>query len=482
MKSAPACLALALVACDSSSTTPPNAAPPPPPPPVVVVPPPSEDAGAAPAPTLAQLLEARLVGDRTGACVAAAIVGATTERAVVCADPGRPRALSGDVALEIGSVTKTLTAALIADLAREGKLRLDDPVADHLPAGTVVPSFEGAPIRLAHLVTHTAALPSYPPGLTPADPTDPYAHLTEADLLAALQDFTLPQAPGSAFAYSNFGYMLLSLVGARVSGQEFEAALRTRFFEPLGMTHAFVSAPPTGVTLAPGHRADGQPTPPWSFAVPLAGAGGVRATVGDVIRYAEGQLGRIPGPEGRFPAFFAGTHARVDLGAPPAEPELAMGWVRIPLGSDALIVHDGETGGHASFVGIDRARARAIVLLADTAVGDTRLLADLAGRILDPNAELPGPRLPATPPPALVHALVGAYTLALEDAVDVELTAHEGALVGTVLGEAFEFRYDSWGDFYPLGMPGLLTPTKLPDGTQTFVWTTDGKAVVAERR
>ncbi|MBL8780875.1 MAG: serine hydrolase, partial [Alphaproteobacteria bacterium] len=69
------------------------------------------------------LLEQRFAGDRTGACVVAAVVEqGRTSTAYVCADPKTARPFDGRTAYEIGSVTKTMTAALLADLILKGEV------------------------------------------------------------------------------------------------------------------------------------------------------------------------------------------------------------------------------------------------------------------------------------------------------------------------------------------------------------------------
>src|SRR5215475_8338905 len=75
-------------------------------------------------------LERRFKGDRTGACVAAAIIeNGTTMSAYVCADPKSARPFDAHTAFEIGSITKTMTAALLAEFIGRGEIALDDPIA-----------------------------------------------------------------------------------------------------------------------------------------------------------------------------------------------------------------------------------------------------------------------------------------------------------------------------------------------------------------
>jgi hypothetical protein len=93
-------------------------------------------------------LEQRFQGDRTGACVAAAVIdNGTTASAYVCANPKSQRPYDEDTAFEIGSVTKTMTAALLAEFIARDEVTLNDPISKLLSPGTTVPSFDGRDIR-----------------------------------------------------------------------------------------------------------------------------------------------------------------------------------------------------------------------------------------------------------------------------------------------------------------------------------------------
>ena len=109
---------------------------------------------------LGDILDKRVLGDSSGVCIAAAMIeGDRVARAWRCADPANAGRIGPDVAFEIGSVTKTMTGILLADLIAKGEASLDDPLAGHLPEGTVVPDYEGQPILLRHVVTHTSGSP-----------------------------------------------------------------------------------------------------------------------------------------------------------------------------------------------------------------------------------------------------------------------------------------------------------------------------------
>src|SRR5690606_18023147 len=93
---------------------------------------------------LQAIVDQRLAGDRTGACMAVAVVEKDqVARTYRCANPDDADRINARTAFEIGSVSKTMTAVLLADLLLQGKGSLDDPLASWLPDGTAVPSFEG---------------------------------------------------------------------------------------------------------------------------------------------------------------------------------------------------------------------------------------------------------------------------------------------------------------------------------------------------
>ncbi len=447
--------------------------------------PPHPAAAATTAATLTRALEQRFAGDRSGACLAAAVIegagpsaAGTVSRAFVCADPARRRTLNARTAFEIGSVTKTMTGMLLADRATAGKLSLEDELARHLPAGTRLPTFQGQPIRLKHLTTHTSGLPGLPARMPQVDPNNPYAALTEEALLASLGDVTLAVAPGTRWDYSNFAVMVLSYVLSRASGQDYETLLRARLLRPLGMKQAFIARKPGGVAVARGHLPTGQPTSPWDIPVNLAGVGGVRASLDDLVAYARAALGR--GPAGPVAAIQA-SQQPVSLGpgaasAPGAE--MGMGWAIGQFGGRQALLHEGGTGGFSAFVAVERPAGRAVVLLSDTALHGVGGLQAVGLHLLG-LGPLPSPRKLAAPPAELLAALEGRYRL--EGGLGLRLFVREGKLFVHADGQTeHAMGHDSEGDFFPLDFDARLSPLRGKDG-MTFTWAQGGGEVKATR-
>jgi serine-type D-Ala-D-Ala carboxypeptidase/endopeptidase len=409
-------------------------------------------------------LEQRFKGDRTGACVAAAVIdNGTTAIAYVCADAKTARPFDEHTAFEIGSVTKTMTAALLAELIARGEVTLNDPIAKLLPAGTTVPSFNDRQITIGDIVTHTSGLPRFPPQWHMADINNPFANLTERDLLGALAATQLTRAPGSQWEYSNFAMMVLSYALAKRSGKNYETLLRERLLAPLGMSDTYIAKRPPQVHLAQGHLANARPAAPWDFPVDMAGVGGVHATLPDMVRYLEGELGTRASA---ITPVLAQTQVQV---ATVGGHTMGMNWMLSITNGHTIVAHGGDTGGFSSFVAFDRAAKRAVVLLSDTALASVGGFGTIGLHLLNPAVPVGTPRIVATADAKLIDALVGHYRL--QSGLGMELRHKGKALTIQADGQPeFEMGYDSAGDFYPLQFDALLRPKRKSDGSYTFTW------------
>ncbi len=422
--------------------------------------------------TLADTVARRLQGDRTGACMAVAVVeNGSVARAFQCADPKDVARIGPDTAFEIGSVSKTMTAALLADLIGQGKGSLDDPLSAWLPPGTTLPDYQGKPILLRHIVTHTSGLPALPSRMGAPDMTDPYAKLDEAALLASLGDVTLAAAPGTKFEYSNFASMVLSYAVARRAGTDIETLMKQRLFAPLGMRHAYINAAPAGVRAAVGHTPNARSTPAWRFQTNLAGVGGVRATLDDMVRYVQGELGTET--TSISPALQRSQQKVSD--APP----MAMNWMLMPVGGRTVHVHEGGTGGFSSFVSFDREKRRGVVILSDTTWNSIGSLGSLGLHLVDASFPLGEPRREVAADAALIDTLAGEYQLA--SGMKMILRRKGDALEIQPAGQGtYLMGHDSAGDFYPRDFDAVLRPQRGANG-QAFTWLQMGGAIPAVR-
>lgn len=133
----------------------------------------------------------------------------------------------------IGSISKPLTAYATLRLVQARTLALDDTITKFLPEAR--PAWDGITVR--RLLTHSSGIRDYP-GDDPRHPrldVDRKAELTTDSLIRHFARAPLNFAPGTEFAYSNTGYLVLSIVLERATGRAFPELMRTLVYEPLGM-------------------------------------------------------------------------------------------------------------------------------------------------------------------------------------------------------------------------------------------------------
>jgi CubicO group peptidase (beta-lactamase class C family) len=185
----------------------------------------------------------------------------------------------------MASVTKQFTAASILLLKQDGKLRLEDAVRKYLPE---LPASDDK-ITVYHLLTHTGGLIDYE-DLVPADRK---TQLNDDDVLSMIaSQHKLYFEPGTAFRYSNGGYVLLGLIVQRASGMDLADFMKQRIFQPLSMNNTLMYEHTRGPDVA--HRAygyshdDGKWTKTdQSITSATRGDGGIYTSVDDLAKWDE---------------------------------------------------------------------------------------------------------------------------------------------------------------------------------------------------
>jgi CubicO group peptidase (beta-lactamase class C family) len=344
---------------------------------------------------ISQLIATR-IAPRRGEGLVVGVVEPSGTR-VIAAGPEGGAAFGANTLFEIGSMSKVFTALLLADMANKGEVALDDPAEKYLPAGHHMPERGGRKITLADLSQHRSGLPRLPDNMPFADPDDPYADYSEALMLQFLDRYELPRDIGSQWEYSNLGVGLLGYLLGRAAGSDYETLLRQRITGPLGMTDTAVTlTPEQRARLAPGFDAFMRPAKPWNLPT-LMGAGGIRSTAGDMIKFAAAVLD----PNSPIAAAVKTTLA-VRGETPRPNAEQALGWqVLHPEPGRELLFHEGGTGGFRTIMGFDPAKQRAVIALANSAAEPST--SDLAGHVLVGQPILPTPPVPPAPPPRTAH-------------------------------------------------------------------------------
>lgn len=183
---------------------------------------------------------------------------------------------------QVGSMNKMFTAVAVAQLAHEGRLSFDDPIARFLP--DFLPPQDGARVRIKHLLSHTSGLGHYwGPRFFRERP-----QTVAATLAIARESATLAFEPGTRWQYSNTGYLLLGAIIEQVSGMSYYEYVHKRIFEPAGMRHTDFPVADGALAVSYAPRRGGGPGEFEPIDHPRGGpAGGGASTVGDFLKFAE---------------------------------------------------------------------------------------------------------------------------------------------------------------------------------------------------
>ncbi|MGH7467886.1 MAG: serine hydrolase [Longimicrobiales bacterium] len=260
---------------------------------------------------------------------------------------------------EIGSINKTFTGALLADMVAKKEVALTDPISKYLPAGVTAPSRSGIQITLLDLATHYSGLPRLPDNHTPADAANPYADFTIEKLYAFLSNHQLRRDPGAQSEYSNLGVGLLGHLLARAAGKSYGALLNERILRPLGMT--MTGYPLTGeiaTWMTKGHNATGDVVPFWFATEAIQGAGGLRSNMEDMLKYLKANIGAPQTDLQRAMRFAHEVKKPVE-----GELSIGLGWQIQNFQGRKLVMHGGGTAGFSTYIGFDPEKRVGFVML-----------------------------------------------------------------------------------------------------------------------
>jgi CubicO group peptidase (beta-lactamase class C family) len=242
-----------------------------------------------------------------------------------------------------GSVSKLFTWTAVMQQVEAGKLDLDKDVNAYLDFK--IPPYDGKPITLRQIMTHTAGFQESLRYLITSDPKSVMALKKQMPL--ALPDRVT--AAGTTPAYSNYATALAGYMVERVSGEDYEKYVERHIFAPLGMTRSTFRQPlPSALAahVSKGYRDVTQPAEPFEIVVP-APAGSLSATGADMGRFMIAHLDDGAG-------LFTPATARLmhDFKAPGVGPlnAMALGFYEQRVNGHRAIAHGGDTNWFHSYL------------------------------------------------------------------------------------------------------------------------------------
>ncbi len=268
---------------------------------------------------------------------------------------------------EIGSITKTFAATLLAYYVNEGKVKLSDPITRYLP-DSVAANKDLHDITLEMLSNHTSGLPRLPGNFEnhSSDPYDPYKDYSKENLFSYLDNCKLESKPGQTYAYSNLAVGLLGTILEQLSGKSFEQMVEEIICAPLDMqSTAQHLSPALKRRLVTVYNQDGKTTSPWNFNA-LAACGALRSTVNDLLIYAKANMLKS---NTKLSEALQLTH-EITFNK---DAKLGLAWHTIIINNVEYYFHNGGTYGCSSFMAFNAEKNMAVIVLSNSAASTGEL-------------------------------------------------------------------------------------------------------------
>lgn len=341
--------------------------------------------------------------------------------------PGTSRVTEESI-FEIGSVTKTFTATVLADMVTRGEVALEDSVAQYLPPEVRLRSRSGKRITLLDLATHTSGLPAFPGNLEPADNKNPFSDYTQQQLYLFLSSYEPQRDPGEQYEYSNLGMALLGHALARRAGMSYEALVIERVLRPLGMNDTRIALTPAlRLRFTSGHDASLALQKPWDMPA-LAGSGAFRSTARDMMRF----LSAYSRPTGTSLELAAALALEPRRPGDDPSVSVGLGWHIVERQGRRFAAVNGGTGGYAAFAGFIMSSGTSVVVLSNSARG----VDDIGWHLMDPSipvqSVLVAERTEIVLEPSSLDRFVGRYGLSPTGVITI---TREGDSLWARIGE-----------------------------------------------
>lgn len=283
----------------------------------------------------------------------------------------------------IGSISKTYTANIAAQMVLAGKINWNDPVNKYLPDSIPTLAFKDTIMTIQHLATHNACFDREPDNMektSAIDPEDPFGHYTAQHIMAFLMDYELPYAPGTHTSYSNFGMGLLGWILKTVEDKSYEGLVNHYLCTPLHLENTYVYPPKDKMEkVAMGYDKNLAEAPMWKWNnATLLGAGALKSDIIDMLRYLEANM------QPQNTSIAAATelvHSPQVAFVPTIE--IGYSWlIQTMKNGQVMYWHNGGTSGFRSFMAFDKEAQIGVVVLSNTTLDDIDTLGNLIMELL----------------------------------------------------------------------------------------------------
>lgn len=308
-----------------------------------------------------------------------------------------------DTVYGICSISKLFTSIAVMMERDAGRLRLDDPVAAHLPHFTLDATMpDGPPVTIRDLLTHSGGVPREADSPYWAAPDFPFP--TREEIVEGLARQRMLYAPERYFQYSNLGMALLGQVVEETSGEVYERYVEQRILAPLKLGHTTARLPEgeRGRALATGYgtrsRIGERAAMPRYDTKGIAPAAGFASTVRDLAAFASWQFRVLS--TGRDEVLKASTlreMQRPQWVDPDWKTTWGLGYSVWRDGDTTYVSHGGSCPGYRTTIRLEPRRKLAVIVMLNAMGESPEVVATQAFKIVAPALKEKGGAKPATP-------------------------------------------------------------------------------------
>ncbi|PHR73209.1 MAG: hypothetical protein COA67_03325 [Lutibacter sp.] len=283
---------------------------------------------------------------------------------------------------EIGSISKTFTGIIVADEVLKGRMKLSDPISKYLSEYTKVPTRNGKSITIKDVATHSSSLARMPDNFAPANPNNPYADYTIEMAYEFISGYELTRDIGEKYEYSNLALGILGHILELQYKKDYEAIMVERIANTLGMDNTRIVFTPNMIKhLAKGHD-NGEEVENWDLPA-LAGAGAIRSSAVDMVKYIQANMGIRKSP------LYEAMQLSHKTAYENEDQKFKIGLTWHYDNDGAIVQHGGATGGYRAFAGFVKGTEKGVVVLTNSTEG----IGDIGRKLLDDTYNLKMPKI-----------------------------------------------------------------------------------------
>ncbi|MDX2247931.1 MAG: serine hydrolase domain-containing protein [Bacteroidia bacterium] len=277
---------------------------------------------------------------------------------------------------EIGSITKTFTSIVATNMLSEKGQTIETPIRPYLPNNLPTLAREGIEINFKHLMTHTSGLSYFPDNFGGSyyigKIDEEFEKYDRNKMFTWLLNTPLRSKPFTTWEYSNGGMGLLGTLLELNYGKDYGVILKEKILIPLQLNDTKTDMAETDLSRWSTGYSNGKEVKYWNSLNSMNGAGVIKSTSADMIKYGLANLNPPNTPLGNaitqtqqvtFLPFTDAGRLKINGG---------LGWfqcIHKDLPNEIFIWHDGGTGGYSSDLFINQNKSSILVVLYNTAQG-----------------------------------------------------------------------------------------------------------------